>query len=275
MQKVREIAFLELVAFCLVTHAMSSASSITNVPRLGFRTSHAGFAATHTIAPIAPLLWSTKVGLLYGTLVSYVGVSYSLAEEPSEMATQLYTTPAAGSSMLSRFKRRVTVVRANQIPDAMAQAEAIEAVMPSADMPGIPSASLSLIHQVPSATVQKQQQQQDQQAGQDLLTTPEEPKSKQKKAKSEAKKLKKRAQEATAVNEKQSKLQRQSDAPVLAPEALQVSVGPEVKSQAAVLQEDVVATASDDKKHKKGKKDKKDKKLSSVKKRKQKDASSV
>lgn len=199
------------------------------------------------------------------------------------MATQLYTTPAAGSSMLSRFKRRVTVVRANQIPDAMAQAEAIEAVIPSANMPGIPSASLStLIHQVPNATVQKQQQQQDQQAGQDLLTTPEEPKSKQKKAKSEAKKLKKRAQEATAVNEKQSKLQRQSDAPVLAPDALQVSVGPEVKSQAAVLQEDVVGSASDNKKHKKdknGKKDKKDKKLnreSSVKKKhKQKHAGSV
>ena len=181
------------------------------------------------------------------------------------MATQLYTTPAAGSSMLSRFKRRVTVVRANQILDAVAQAEAVEAVMPSADMPGIPSASLSaLIHQVPNAIVQKQQQQQDQQAGQDLLTTPEEPKSKQKKAKSEAKKLKKRAQEATAVNEKQSKLQRQSDAPVLASEALQVSVGTEVKSQAAVLQEDVVVPASDKPKHKKdkkGKKDKKDKKV--------------
>lgn len=199
------------------------------------------------------------------------------------MATQLYTTPAAGSSMLSRFKRRVTVVRANQMPDAVAQAEAVEAVMPSANMPGIPSASLSaLIHQVPSVTVQKQQQQQDQQAGQDLLTTPEEPKSKQKKAKSEAKKLKKRAQEATAVNEKQSKLQRQSDAPVLAPEALQVSVGTEVKSQAAVLQEDVVVPAGDKTKHKrdtKGKKDKKakkvDKEASVRKKQKQKVAGSV
>ena len=198
------------------------------------------------------------------------------------MATQLYTTPAAGSSMLSKFKRRVTVVRANQISDAIAQAEAIEAVMPSADMPGIPSASLTaLIHQVPNATVQKQQQQQDQQGGQDLLTTVEEPRSKQK-AKAEAKKLKKRAQEATAINEKQSKLQRQSDAPVLAAEALQVSVEPEVKSQAAVLQEDIVGPATDDKKHKKdkkGKKDKKDKKLnkeSSVKKKhKQKDADSV
>ena len=207
------------------------------------------------------------ISRLYITFM-HAGVTYTLTEEPSEMATQLYTTPSAGSSMLSRFQRRVTVVRANQIPDAIAQAEAVEAVMPSADMPGIPSASLSsLIHQVPHAIVQKQQQQQDQQAGQDLLATPEEPKSKHKKAKSEAKKLRKRAQEATAVNEKQRKLQRQSDAPVLAPEALQVSVGTEVKSQAAVLQEDVVVPASHSTKHKKDKKDKKVKKEKSVEKK--------
>ena len=229
---------------------------------------------------IAPPLQQKIIGGWLHGISSYAGVSYTLAEEPSEMATQLYTTPAAGSSIPSRFKRRVTVVRANQMPDAVAQAEAVEAVMPSADMPGIPSASLStLIHQVPNAIVQKQQQQQDHQAGQDLLTTPEEPKSKQKKAKSEAKRLKKRAQEATAVNEKQSKLQRQSDAPVLAPEALQVSVGPEVKSQAAVLQEEAAAPGSDNKKHKKDKKSKKDKKvskeLSAAKHHKQKDASSV
>lgn len=214
------------------------------------------------------------------TILTYAGTSYTLTEEPSEMATQLYTTPAAGSRLLSRFRRRVTVVRANQIPDATAQAEAVEAVMPSADMPGISSPSTSdLIHQVPNATVQKQQQQQDRQAGQDLLTTLEEPKSKHEKAKSDAKKLRKRAQEATAVNEKQSKLQRQSDAPVLAPEALQVSVGPEVKSEAAVLQEGIDVPASDGKPLKKDKKEKKDKKAKKEKrakqKHKQKDAESL
>lgn len=164
------------------------------------------------------------------------------------------------------------------MPDAIAQAEAVEAVMPSADMPGIPSASLTtLIHQVPNTVVQKQQQQQDHQAGQDLLATPQEPRSKQKKAKSEVIRLKERAQEATAVNEKQSKLQRQSDAPVLAPEALHVSVGPEVKSQAAALQEEAAAPSSDKKhkKDKKRKKDKKDKKMSAAKNHKQRDASNV
>ena len=187
------------------------------------------------------------------------------------MATQVYTTPAAGSRLLSRFQRRVTVVRANQIPDATAQAAAVEAVIPSASMPGIPSASVSdLIHQVPHAIVQKQQQQQDHQAGQDVLTALEAPESQQKKAKSEAKKLRKRAQEATAVNEKQSKLQRQSDAPVLVPEALQVSAGPEVKSQAAALQEDLMVPASDSKKHKKDKKEKKDKNMKKEKKAKDK-----
>lgn len=187
------------------------------------------------------------------------------------MATQVFTTPAAGSRLLSRFRRRVTVVRANQIPDAAAQAAAVEAVIPSATMPGAPAASeTDLIHQLPSATVQKQQQQQDHQAGQDLLTALEEPGSMHKKAKSEAKKLRKRAQEATAVNEKQSKLQRQSDAPVLAPEALQVSAGPEVKSEAAVLHEDAVVPASDGKKHKQDKKEKKDKKVKKEKRAKQK-----
>lgn len=196
------------------------------------------------------------------------------------MAMQVYTTPAAGSRLLSRFRRRVTVVRANQIPDATAQAAAVEAVIPSASMPGVPSASeTDLIHQVPNATVQKQQQQQDHQAGQDLLMAVEEPGSKHKKVESEAKKLRKRAQEATAVNEKQSKLQRQSDAPVLAPEALQVSAGPEVKSEAAVLQEDVVVPAIDGKQHKNDKKEKKEKKVKKEKrakqKRKEKDAGGV
>lgn len=179
------------------------------------------------------------------------GVSYTLTEEPSDMATQLYTTPAAGSNTLSQFKRRVTVVRANQLPDTIAAAEAVEAVMPSADMPGIPSTTqphkddaneaAPPVQQVANATVQQQQQQQQHQAGQDTLATPDDSKQKRKKAKSEAKKLKKQAQETTAINEKQSKLQRQSDTPVLAPEALQVSAAPEVKSEAAQLQDNIEA----------------------------------
>ena len=198
-------------------------------------------------------------------------MSYTLIEEPSDMASSIYTTPAAGSSILSRFQRRVTVVKANQLPDALTEAKAVEAVMLSADMPGIPPASQSqaaLTHQVPNATIQKQQQQQDQQAGQDLLATSEEPQSKHKKQKSEAQKLKKRAQEATAVNEKQSKLQRQSDAPVLTPEAVQVSAGPEVQSEAAHLQEQLdVPASAEGKQRKKGKKDKKQHKEKSDKKK--------
>ena len=275
MWKVGQIAFLELMAFCLFAHAVCSASCS---PVCHVLSELVMLALLHLTQSIQLLHCYGQQAVWH--LSPNAGVSYTLAEEPSEMATRLYTTPAAGSSMLSRFKRRVTVVRANQIPDAIAQAEAVEAVMPCADMPGIPSASLSaLTHQVPSATVQKQQQQQDQQAGQDLLTASEEPKSMQKKAKAETKKLKKRAQEATAVNEKQSKLQRQSDGPVLAPEALQVAVEPELKSQAAVLQEDGVGPAIDDKKprkDKKGKKDKKKNKQASIdKKHKQKDADSV
>jgi len=182
------------------------------------------------------------------------GVSYTLTEEPSDMATQLYTTPAAGSNTLSQFKRRVTVVRANQLPDTIAAAEAVEAVMPSADMPGIPSTTqphhddadeaAPPVQEVANTTVQKQQQQQEHQAGQDTLATPDDSKQKRKKAKSEAKKLKKRAQEHTAINEKQSKMQRQSDVPVLAPEALQVSAAAEVKSEAAQLQDNIEAAAT-------------------------------
>ena len=183
-----------------------------------------------------------------------VGVSYILTEEPSDMATQLYTTPAAGSNKLTQFKRRVTVVRANQLPDTIAAAEAVEAVMPSADMPGIPSTTqphhddadeaAPPVQEVANTTVQKQQQQQEHQAGQDTLATPDDSKQKRQKAKSEAKKLKKRAQEHTAINEKQSKMQRQSDVPVLAPEALQVSAAAEVKSEAAQLQDNIEAAAT-------------------------------
>ncbi len=183
-----------------------------------------------------------------------VGVSYILTEEPSDMATQLYTTPAAGSNKLTQFKRRVTVVRANQLPDTIAAAEAVEAVMPSADMPGIPSTTqphhddadeaAPPVQEVANTTVQKQQQQQEHQAGQDTLATPDDSKQKRKKAKSEAKLLKKRAQEHTAINEKQSKMQRQSDVPVLAPEALQVSAAAEVKSEAAQLQDNIEAAAT-------------------------------
>ena len=202
------------------------------------------------------------------------GVSYTLTEEPSGMATQVFTTPAVGSSVLSRFKRRVTVVKANQLPDALEAAKALEAVIPSADMPGIPAASqslASLTHQVPQAVVQKQQQQQDQQAEHDLLATPQDPKHKDKKAKVEAKKLKKRAQEATAINEKQSKVQRQSDAPVLDSAAVQVSPGPDVKSEAAHLQEELEVPASTDAhKDKKSKKEKKEKKVKPEKKKKHK-----
>ena len=187
-------------------------------------------------------------------LVISAGVSYILTEEPSDMATQLYTTPAAGSNKLTQFKRRVTVVRANQLPDTIAAAEAVEAVMPSADMPGIPSTTqpnhddadeaAPPVQEVANTTVQKQQQQQEHQAGQDTLATPDDSKQKRKKAKSEAKKLKKRAQEHTAINEKQSKMQRQSDVPVLAPEALQVSAAAEVKSEAAQLQDNIEAAAT-------------------------------
>lgn len=210
------------------------------------------------------------------------GVSYTLTEEPSDMATQLYTTPAAGSNTLSQFKRRVTVVRANQLPDTIAAAEAVEAVIPSADMPGIPSTTqphhddadeaAPPVQEVANTTVQKQQQQQEHQAGQDTLATPDDSKQKRKKAKSEAKKLKKRAQEHTAINEKQSKMQRQSDVPVLAPEALQVSTAAEVKSEAAQLQDNIQAAmtpaaaaaalppTADSQKQQKEKKDSKDKK---------------
>ena len=217
---------------------------------------------------------SAPVTLKQAALIA--GLLYTLTEEPSDMARNIYTTPAAGSSILSRFQRRMTVVQANQLPDALAEAKAVEAVMPSADMPGIPSASQSqaaLTHQVPNITIQKQQQQQDQQAGQDLLATPVEPQSKHKKQKSDAKKLKKRAQEATAVNEKQSKVQRQSDVPVLTPEAVQVSAGPKLQSEAAHLQEKLDAPASaEDKQRQKSKKDKKEHKQKSDKKRhKQKD----
>lgn len=187
-------------------------------------------------------------------LIISAGVSYILTEEPSDMATQLYTTPAAGSDKLTQFKRRVTVVRANQLPDTIAAAEAVEAVMPSADMPGIPSTTqphhddadeaAPPVQEVANTTVQKQQQQQEHQAGQDTLATPDDSKQKRKKAKSEAKKLKKRAQEHTAINEKQSKMQRQSDVPVLAPEALQVSAAAEVKSEAAQLQDNIEAAAT-------------------------------
>ena len=193
------------------------------------------------------------------------------------MAMQLYTTPTAGSNTLSQFKRRVTVVRASQLPDAIAAAEAVEAVMPSADMPGIPSttqphteeAAPPPVQSIANSTVQCQQQQQEQQAGQDTLATPNDSKQQRKKAKSEAKKLKKRAQEHTAINEKQSKLQRQSDTPVLASEALQVSAAPEVKSEAAQLQDNIdasmpsvsagVPASTEAKRHKKDKKDSKDK----------------
>lgn len=198
------------------------------------------------------LTWNDGTGLNHAH--HSPGVSYTLTEEPSDMATQLYTTPAAGSNELTQFKRRVTVVRANQLPDTIAAAEAVEAVMPSADMPGIPSTTqphqveadeaAPPVQEVANATVQKQQQQQEHQAGQDTLATPDDSKQKRKKAKSEARKLKKRAQEHTAINEKQSKMQRQSDVPVLAPEALQVSAAAEVKSEAAQLQDNIEAAAT-------------------------------
>ena len=57
---------------------------------------------------------------------------------------------------------------------------------------------------------------------------------------------------------------------MLVPEALQVSAGPEVKSQAAALQEDLMVPASDSKKHKKDKKEKKDKNMKKEKKAKDK-----
>lgn len=228
------------------------------------------FQLPHELDPTEHLNWqlkSTPDGVVSGTCKDSDGVSYTLTEEPSDMATQLYTTPAAGSSSLSQFKRRVTVVRANQLPDAIAAAEALEAVMPAADMPGIPSTTQPHaeeppvpVQKVSNAAVQQQQQQQDHQAGVDLMATPDDTKQQRKKAKSEAKKLKKRAQEATAINEKQSKLQRQSDTPVLAPEALQVSEAPEIKSEAAQLQDNVNANLSIEGNKLKTKKSSKDKK---------------
>ncbi|DBA88894.1 TPA: hypothetical protein ACH3X2_000136 [Trebouxia sp. C0005] len=214
------------------------------------------FQLPHELDPTESLSWQLSTapdGAVVGTCHDSEGMSYTLTEEPSDMATKLYTTPAAGSNTLSQFKRRVTVVRVNQLPDTIAAAEAVEAVIPSADMPGIPSTTqphhddadeaAPPVQEVAHTTVQKQQQQQEHQAGQDTLATPDDSKQKRKKAKSEAKKLKKRAQEHTAINEKQSKLQRQSDVPVLAPEALQVSAAAEVKSEAAQLQDNIEAIA--------------------------------
>ncbi|KAL0053832.1 hypothetical protein WJX82_011543 [Trebouxia sp. C0006] len=98
------------------------------------------FQLPHELDPTESLSWqlsTTTDGAVSGTCQDSEGVSYILTEEPSDMATQLYTTPAAGSNKLTQFKRRVTVVKseAAQLQDnieAAATPAAAAALHPTA-----------------------------------------------------------------------------------------------------------------------------------------------
>ena len=187
-----------------------------------------------------------------------------MTEQAKEVSRPLHMVPPTGSTVMPRITKTMTITETdNLLPDPTADAERVQAAMPSADIPGIAlltdtrANGAAELH-MSNKAIRQQQTRQEHQAGQDMMATPLSPQQKHKKAKSESKKLKKRAQEATAVNEKQSKLQRQSSAPLLESAALQVSAPAVLQSEAAKIQEDEVHPKAEGKKDKKKKKKRKD-----------------
>lgn len=197
-----------------------------------------------------------------------------MMEQAKEVSQPMHMVPATGSKVMPKIIKTMKVTETDKLlPDPTADAERVQAAMPSADIPGITvltdtrtagAADLDMSNKA----IQRQQERQEEQAGNDMMAAPLQPKHKHKKAKSESKKLKKRAQEVTAINEKQSKLQRQSSAPLMEPAALQVSAPAAVQSEAAKIQDDaeppkpdgVKEKKSKDKKHKKKKRKEKESK---------------
>lgn len=197
------------------------------------------------------------------------GTSYTLTEQAKELATPMFTLPSTGTTIMPKIVKTMTMTKTeNMLPEPTAAAELVQAAMPSAAIPGIapltetlaeatPASAAAQIR-VPKQAIQQQQAQQLHQAERDVMAPHEGGKEHRKKAKSESKKLKKRAQAATAVNEKQSKLQRQSSAPLMEPAPLQVAAAPVVQSEAAKIQDEESApvkseSKSEKKKHKKDK----------------------
>lgn len=186
-----------------------------------------------------------------------------MTEQAKEVSRPLYMVPPTGSTVLPKITKTMTITETdNLLPDPTADAERVQAAMPSADIPGTALLTDTRAHgaaelDMSNKAIRQQQTRQEHQVGQDMMATPLSPQEKHKKAKSESKKLKKRAQEATAVNEKQSKLQRQSSAPLLESAALQVSA-PVLQSEAAKIQEVEVHPKAEGKKDRKKNKKRKD-----------------
>lgn len=188
-----------------------------------------------------------------------------MMEQAKEVSRPLHTVPATGSTIMPEIIKTMKITETDRLlPDPAADAERVQAAMPSADIPGIDvltdtrtteAADLDMSRK----SIQQQQARQEHQAGQDMMAPPLSPKQMHRKAKSESKKLKKRAMEATAINEKQSKLQRQSSAPLLEAAPLQVSAPAAVQSEAAKIQEGAMPSKSDSQREKKKKKKKKQK----------------
>lgn len=183
-----------------------------------------------------------------------------MTEQAGEVTRPCFTVPPTGSTVMPHVVKTMKVTETDRLlPDYTADAERVQAAMPSADIPGIDMltdtrATEAAELDMSNKAIQQQQTKQEHQAGQDMMAAPLSPKHKHKKVKSESKKLKKRAQEATAANEKQSKLQRQSSAPLLESAALQVSEPAVLQSEAAKIQD-----VPEEKKEKKKKKKRKDK----------------
>ena len=179
------------------------------------------------------------------------GQTYAFEEQPVGMYGQAFTISQTDSKSealtLTQCRRHVTVFKSYQLPDRIAAAKAMGAVMPSAEMPGI-SGIISTqpeedegnppVQAPDEGLIQKQQEQVKHQSAQDqLFVTPKDSEQQRKQSKLGIKKLLKRAQEHTAVNEEHRKLQRVADVPLISPDMLQVTAEPEVKSQATLKQE--------------------------------------
>ena len=179
------------------------------------------------------------------------GQTYAFEEQPVGMYGQAFTIskaePKSETLTLTQCRRHVTVFKSYQLPDRIAAAKAMGAVMPSAEMPGISGiistqsaeeGAIPPVQPPDESLIQKQQEQVKRHSAHDqLFVTPKDSKQQRKQAKSETKKLAKRAQEHTAVNEEHRKLQRVADVPLIAPDMLQVTAEPEVISQATLKQQ--------------------------------------